>query len=139
MQSRKGKQINLDGRSRIANYQSVFRFDFGADHLSEVEDRYWSFRLAVFFGDHRIASLPIGAARIPCRMVAEPNRILLTQKVLQKSPGIGMDWLLQVRRELFKFRLVDIHNCLMCAPSQVLRCVSGDCEIQPYANSKKKI
>jgi hypothetical protein len=136
MQRRKGKQINLNGRSRATDHKPVVGLDFGADHLGQVKDRYWSFRFAVLLCDHGITSLPICAARIPGRMVIEPNRGFLAQNLGQEFLGIGLDWLLHVRMEFFEFRLVNIHNYLVCATSQVLRCVSCDCEIQPDTDGK---
>src|SRR6202034_2602130 len=139
MQCRKGKQINLDGGSGVSNHQSIFRFDFGADHLGKVKYRNESFWLSMLVCDHWIPILPIGATGIPGRMVPEPNRVCLTQKLHQESLRVGMNRLLQLGMELAQSRLVNIHTCFMCFASQVLRCVSSDREIQPYSDSKKQI
>src|SRR6202030_4479536 len=81
VQSRTCKQIDLNSRSRVADNQFVFRLDFGADHLCEVEYRDRSLGLAVFFCDHWVASLPIGTTRVPRRMIRQSNSFPFMQEL----------------------------------------------------------
>ena len=93
----------------------------------------------MIFRDHGVTSLPIGATCIPCGMIRESNRFLLTQKFRQEPLCVRVNWLLQVRMQLPEFGFVDIHDYLVCTASEILWRISRDRKIQTYPDGKKKI
>src|SRR5947199_1361527 len=86
-----GEKKDLDSTTRVAGNHQVLRRSFVGDHFGQVENADAAFRLTVFVQHHRVARLPIGAARLPWPAVLRLDGFDLPQHFPQKRSRVGAD------------------------------------------------
>ena len=102
-----------------------------------MEDADLALGFPVFTGHDWVASLPAGATLIPFGAVSGADRCALVQKLDKKVPGIRADGLMQVRVQLGKLGGVDVDGDPIGFAREILRGITRDRKIEPYANRQK--
>src|ERR1017187_10549963 len=89
--------------------------------------------------NHRVASLPIGAASEPRVNASRLEHVLVLEQLNEKGFCVGANRLLQIRVQLTQFGGVNVYRDLVGLASEVLRSVAGNGEVEPHADREQEV